>query len=98
MDQARLFQDGQGIQQLRSKHLDELQTESAELVVLDEFVQVGRQAFKYDAQVLVMNELVAHTQNVMLVFRIGFAVELRAQVQVRVVTCGRELCCIKLTS
>jgi len=86
MNQARLFQDGQGIQQLRSKHLDELQTQPSELVVLDEFVQVGRQAFKHDAQVLVMDELVPHTKNVMLVFRIGFAVELRARIQVGIVT------------
>lgn len=98
MNQARLFQDGQCVQQLRSKHLDELQAESAELVVLDEFVQVGRQAFKDDAQVLVMNELVPHTKNVMLVFRIGFAIELRAQIQVGIVIYGGELSCVRLTS
>ena len=44
--------------------------------MFDELIQVGGQAFKDDAQVLVVNELISHPQDVVLVFRIGFAVEL----------------------
>ena len=43
MDQPSIFEDGESIQQLRGEDLHELGAEALELVLFDEFVQVGRQ-------------------------------------------------------
>lgn len=42
MDQTSIFQDRHGVQQLRCEDFDKLSTQALELILLDEFVKVGR--------------------------------------------------------
>lgn len=49
MDQMRLVQQAQGIQQLLRKHADESSAQSTELVLFDELVQVDTEQFKREA-------------------------------------------------
>lgn len=76
MDQPRLLQRLERVQQLRDKHFDELDGEPSERVLFDELVQVRRQAFKYEAEMLVVDEGGVHAEDAMFVVRIGFVVEL----------------------
>lgn len=42
MDQTSIFQDRHGVQQLRCEDFDKLSAQALELILLDEFVKVGR--------------------------------------------------------
>ena len=59
MDQARLLEYGKRIQELGREHLDELGTETLELILLDQLVKVARQQLKDETQMAAMNERVA---------------------------------------
>ena len=49
MDQPRFLQYHQSVEQLRYKDTHKARTESAERVLLDQLVQIGRQQLKYQA-------------------------------------------------
>lgn len=56
MYQSCFFQDGHGVQQLCREHLHELSAETLELVLLDQLVQVGRQEFEDQTQMVLVDE------------------------------------------
>ena len=77
MNQPRLVQDRKRIEELSSEDLDELSAESSERVLLDEFVEVGGETFEDEAEMLAVDEVGSHSEDVMGVVRIAFGVELR---------------------
>ncbi len=60
MYQSSVLQHRQRIQQLSRKHLDKLQAQASELIVLDQLVEIGCQTLKDDAEMSMMNEAVQH--------------------------------------
>lgn len=42
MDEPRILQHSEGIQQLRHKYFDQLSTKTLELVLFDELIKIGR--------------------------------------------------------
>jgi hypothetical protein len=54
--QPRLLEHRQRVQQLGSKHLHELCTQPLELILLDQFVKVGRQELEHQTQVTTVDE------------------------------------------
>lgn len=78
MDQSRIFQYRQTLEELLSKHLHELRTQSLELILLDQFVQIRRETLEHQAQVAFVRERVEHPQYVILVVRVVFTIQLRA--------------------
>lgn len=76
MDQSCVLEDCQTFQQLLSKDLDQLDTETLELVLLDQLVQVRREAFEDQAEMALVGERVVHTEDVVLVPWIVSIVEL----------------------
>ena len=78
MYEARLLQNSEGIEQLGGENLHELSAETLELVLLDQLVQVGREQFEDEAQVVLVDERVAKPENVVLVVRVTLVVQLRS--------------------
>jgi hypothetical protein len=76
MDQMRLVQQAQGVQQLLSKHSDECSTQSTELVLLNELVEVDTEQFERKTQVLTVNKCVFQTKQVVVIVLVVFAVQL----------------------
>lgn len=76
MDQPGLVEDGEGIEELCGKDLDELCAEAAKLVLLDELVEIGGEELKDEAEVVFVYKLVAHAENVVLVVWVPGGVEL----------------------
>ena len=79
MDQARVLEHGERVEELRGKDLDELRAEALELVLLDELVQIRREQLEHEAQVVPVDERVTQTQDVVLVVRIALVVQLFAR-------------------
>jgi hypothetical protein len=75
VDEARLLEDGERVEQLRGKDLDELRAEAEELVLLDELVQVAAQELEHEAEVVLMDERVAEAEDVVLVAGVELVVE-----------------------
>ena len=67
MDQSCVLEDRQTFQQLLSKDLDQLDTETLELVLLDQLVQIRREAFEDQAEMAFVGERVVHPEDVVLV-------------------------------
>ena len=80
MNEARLLEHGERVQQLRGEHLDELRAEALELVLLDQLVQVGREQLENETQVVFVDERVPQSENVVLVMWIALLVELLREV------------------
>ena len=59
MNESRLLQDRQGVEQLGSEDLYELRAETLELVLLDQLVQVGRQQLEDQTQMILVDERVS---------------------------------------
>jgi hypothetical protein len=76
MDQMRLVQQAQSIQQLLSKHADEGGTESTELVLLNELVEVDTKQFESKTQMLTVNECVFQAKQMVIVVLVILAVQL----------------------
>lgn len=91
MYQSSALEYRERIKQLLREHLDELQAQPPELIVLDEFVQVGCKAFKDDTQVLVVDERVEHSKEMMLVVFVVFSVQLFQNVQ----DCDQRRCSLR---
>lgn len=56
VDQSRIFENRETIQKLLSEDAHQLQTQTLELVLLDELIEVGRQALEYKTQVALVRE------------------------------------------
>ena len=56
MDQPGVFQYRQAIEKLLCEDLDELSAETLELILLDEFVEIRREAFEYQTQVTLVRK------------------------------------------
>lgn len=94
MDQPRLVQDREGIEELGREDLDELGAESSERVLLDEFVEVGREALEDEAEVLAVDEVGSHSEDVVGVVRVAFGVELQDEKKTK----GKKSVVVSLSS
>ena len=56
VDEPRFLQNRQSVEQLGREDLDELRAETLELVLLDQLVQVGREEFEDETQVVLVDE------------------------------------------
>ena len=80
MNQPGVFEHRQAFEQLLRENLDELGTETLELVLLDQLVQVGRETFKDKTQVVLVGEGVVHSKDMIFVPWIVRVVELHLSV------------------
>lgn len=80
MDQPGILQHGQTLQELLCEDFDQLRTETLELILLDELVQIGRKAFKDQTQMILVRKRLDHPDDVMRVVWIVLAVELSMSV------------------
>lgn len=80
MDQPGILQHGQTLQELLCEDFDQLRTETLELILLDELVQIGRKAFKDQTQMILVRKRLDHPDDVMRVVWIVLAVELSVSV------------------
>ena len=76
MYQPGLLQDRQTIQQLLREDLHELGTQSLELILLDQFVEVRRKAFEHQTEMALVNKVFLHPEDVVLVSGVVRRVEL----------------------
>lgn len=76
MDQVSLVQEAQCIQQLLRKHPHEGRTQTPELILLDELVEVDTEQLKCQAQMLTMDEGVFQPKEMMVIILVVLAVEL----------------------
>lgn len=77
MNQLRLIQNRQCIQQLRREHLDQLCAQPTKGVLLDEFVEVGGEELKDETEVGFMDECVPQTEDVMFVVDVPGVIKLQ---------------------
>lgn len=76
MDQSRLVQEGQTVQQLLSENPYQRGTKTPELVLLDQLVQVDAKKLEHQAQVLPVDERVLESQQMVVVVLVEFRIEL----------------------
>ena len=67
MNQLRLVQQTQAVQELLRENSHKRGAQSSELVLLDELVQVHREQFEDQAQVLFVNKCILQSQNVVVI-------------------------------
>jgi len=61
MYKASLFEDRQSIQKLCHEYLDELCTQTLELILFDQLVKVGRKQLEHKTEMTSMDERVPQT-------------------------------------
>lgn len=76
MNQVSLVQKAQCVQQLLRKDADKGRTETSELVLLDQLVEVDTEQLKGKAEVLTVDEGVLQTEEVVVVVLVVLAVQL----------------------
>lgn len=76
MYEASFLQHCERIEELRSEDLNELCAKTLELILLDQLVEVGREQFEDEAQVIFVDERISQPENVVLVVRIALLVQL----------------------
>jgi hypothetical protein len=76
MDQSSFVEQRQAIEQLLGKDADKSCAEAAELVLLDELVQVDAEQFEDETQMLAMNKGIFETEEMVVVVFVEFCVEL----------------------
>ncbi len=76
MYEASFLQHCERIEELRSEDLNELCAKALELILLDQLVEVGREQFEDEAQVIFVDERISQPENVVLVVRIALLVQL----------------------
>lgn len=74
MYNSRLAEKAETVQELLRKHTDECSTQSAELILFDELVQIDTEQFKHQAQMLSVNECVFQPQEMVVIVLVQFAV------------------------
>jgi F0F1-type ATP synthase epsilon subunit len=77
VDQAGLVQQAQAVQELLGEDAHQGSAEAAELVLLDELVQIDTQQLQHETEVLAVDEGVFETQQMVVVVLVVFGVELR---------------------
>ena len=70
VDEPSFVEHGKRVEKLCGKDLDELGAEASKLVLFDKFVEIGRQELKHKTQMVFVDKLIAHAQNVVLVIRV----------------------------
>jgi hypothetical protein len=60
------------------KDLDELGTETLELVLLDELVEIGAETFEYQTEVTLVYKRLDHPEDVPLVVAVPLSIELQS--------------------
>jgi hypothetical protein len=76
MNQPRILQYRQAFQELVGEHLHQLGTKSLELILLDQLIEVRREALKDEAEVIFVDEGFLHPEDMMLVVRVVLRVQL----------------------
>lgn len=76
MNESRLVQKGEAVEQLLGKDSDQGGAEATELVLLDELVQIDTKQLEDKTEVLPVNECIFQSQEVMIVVFVEFCVEL----------------------
>jgi hypothetical protein len=77
MNDLRLIQNAQSIQQLRRKHPHERSREASERVLFDEFVKVVGEEFEDEAEVGLVDEGVFESEHVVFVVLVPLIVDLQ---------------------
>ena len=77
MNKMRLVQQTQRVQQLLGKDADEGRTQSTELVLLDEFVEVDAEKLERETQMLPVNESILEAKEMVVIVLVVLAVELQ---------------------
>lgn len=76
MDQASFVEQRQAIEELLGKDADQGGAEAAELVLLDELVQVDAEQFEDETQMLAVNKGIFETEKMVVVVFVEFGIEL----------------------
>ena len=71
-----LIQQTQRIQELLGKHSDERGTQTAELILFDQFIQIDAEKFKHEAKMLAMDKRVLQPEEMVVIVLVVFAVQL----------------------
>ena len=77
MDESRLIEQAQPIQQLLSKNAYERGTQAPELVLFDQFVEIDAEYFKDETKMLPVDEGVLEPKEMMIVILVQFPIELK---------------------
>ena len=76
VDESCILEDGEGIEKLSHEDFDELGAETLELILFDEFIEVGGEELKDETEMISVDEGVAETEDVVLVGGIEVLVQL----------------------
>lgn len=76
VNQPCFFKHRQALEQLLSENLDQLSTQTLELVLLDQLVQIGRKTLENQAEMILVCEGIQHPQYVESIFGIMLPIEL----------------------
>lgn len=76
MDQSSLIEQRQTIEELLGKDTDQSRAETAELVLLDELVQVDAEQFEDETEMLAVDEGIFEAEEVVVIIFIELCIEL----------------------
>jgi len=76
MDQSSLIEQRQTIEELLGKDTDQSRAETAELVLLDELVQVDAEQFEDETEMLAVDEGIFEAEEVVVIVFIELCIEL----------------------
>ena len=79
MNQTRLVEQTQSVQQLLCEDSNESGAQPSELILLDQFVKIDAQQLKDQAKMLSMDERILQAKKVVIVVLVKLAVQLRKQ-------------------
>ena len=74
MNQPRVFEDAQRVEELRGEDFHELRAQALELVLLDQLVKVGREELEDETKMVFVDEGVSQPQYVVLVLRVALII------------------------
>lgn len=83
MDESGLVEEGKTVEQLLGKDSDQSRAETAELILLYEFIQVDTEQFKDEAKMLAMDKSILESQKVVIVVFVELGVELGGKLATR---------------
>ena len=80
MDQSSLIEKAQSIKKLLSEDAHQRCTKTAELILLDQFIEVDAKQFEHKTEMLSMNKCVFQSEQMVVIMLIKFAIELNMSV------------------
>ena len=76
MYKARLIKQTESVQQLLGEDSDEGGTQTPELILLDQFIQIHREKLEHQAQMLLVDEGIFQPEEIVIIILVELAVEL----------------------